>query len=159
MDVLINKGVEVIGIRNGFKWMSYDHQDGVAVIAEGLVLDMVHEDLAEIEDMGRDGHGNVRIAEVNIGEILKKLVEKRLRHFRLKATIVAKNIGHELRCADPISRRYIIRLSRDNFTDPQDLEKFAANVGISPRAFSNEFGYLVKNEPCLVCTEPDDKTS
>jgi hypothetical protein len=50
----------------------------------------------------RDAHGNVRIAEVNIGEILKTEVNKRLKTFGLKTTIVAKNIGYELRCADPI---------------------------------------------------------
>jgi len=42
----------------------------------------------------------VRIAEVNIGEILKAAVQKRLKEFGLKATIAAKNIGYELRCAD-----------------------------------------------------------
>ena len=52
--------------------------------------------------MERDAHGNVRIAEVNIGEILKAEVSKRLKSFGIKATIVAKNIGYELRCADPI---------------------------------------------------------
>jgi len=29
-------------------------------------------------------------------------VQKRLKEFGLKATIAAKNIGYELRCADPI---------------------------------------------------------
>src|SRR5438445_421185 len=53
-------------------------------------------------EIERDTHGNVRIAEVNIGEILKAAVQKRLKQFELKATIAAKNIGYELRCADPI---------------------------------------------------------
>jgi 6-phosphofructokinase 1 len=74
----------------------------VAVIAEGLVLDLDPEDLAHLEDVERDAHGNVRIAEVNIGEILKAAVQKRLKQFGIKTTIVAKNIGYELRCADPI---------------------------------------------------------
>jgi 6-phosphofructokinase 1 len=39
---------------------------------------------------------------VNIGEILKAQVSKRLKEFGIKATLVAKNIGYELRCADPI---------------------------------------------------------
>jgi 6-phosphofructokinase 1 len=60
------------------------------------------EDLAQLEDVEKDAHGNVRIAEVNIGEILKAEVVKRLKTFGLKSTIVAKNIGYELRCADPI---------------------------------------------------------
>ena len=44
----------------------------------------------------------MRIDEVNISEILKAQVRARLKPFGLKATIVAKNIGYELRCADPI---------------------------------------------------------
>ena len=72
------------------------------MIAEGLVLDIPTEDLAQLEDVERDAHGHVRIAEVNIGEILKAQVQERLRQFGIKTTIVAKNIGYELRCADPI---------------------------------------------------------
>ena len=84
------------------KRMSYGRRDGVAVIGEGVVLHVLEDDLAELKDVERDDHGHVRIAEVNIGEILKAQVTKRLREFGLKTTIVAKNIGYELRCADPI---------------------------------------------------------
>ena len=84
------------------KRQSYGRRDGVAVIAEGLVLSIDPEDLAQVGDIEKDAHGNVRIAEVNIGEILKAAVSERLREFGLKTTIVAKNIGYELRCADPI---------------------------------------------------------
>ena len=84
------------------KRRSYDRRDGVAVLAEGVVLGIDPQDLAGIEDVERDTHGNVRIAEVNIGEILKTRVVERLRQLGLDATIVAKNIGYELRCADPI---------------------------------------------------------
>jgi 6-phosphofructokinase 1 len=84
------------------KRLSYGRRDGVAIVAEGLVLDLDPEDLAHLDDVERDAHGNVRIAEVNIGEILKVEVQKRLREFGIKPTIAAKNIGYELRCADPI---------------------------------------------------------
>jgi len=84
------------------KRLSYGRRDGVAVIAEGLVLDIEPEDLSQFQDVERDEHGHVRIAEVNIGEILKVEVQRRLAQFGLKTTIAAKNIGYELRCADPI---------------------------------------------------------
>jgi 6-phosphofructokinase len=84
------------------KRLSYGRRDGVAILAEGLVLDIPAEDLAQLDDVERDAHGNVRIAEVNIGEILKAQVQARLKQFNIKSTIVAKNIGYELRCADPI---------------------------------------------------------
>ena len=35
------------------------------------MLDIDPADLAALEDVERDAHGHVRIAEVNIGEILK----------------------------------------------------------------------------------------
>ena len=84
------------------KRLSYGRRDGVAVIAEGLVLDIEPDDLAQIKEVERDAHGHVRIAEVNIGEILKAEVQKRLKKLGIKTTIAAKNIGYELRCADPI---------------------------------------------------------
>jgi 6-phosphofructokinase 1 len=84
------------------KRLSYGRRDGVAMIAEGVVLDVDPSDLAALDEVERDAHGNVRIAEVNIGEILKVQVAARLKELRMKATLVAKNIGYELRCADPI---------------------------------------------------------
>ena len=84
------------------KRLSYGRRDGVAVIAEGLVLGIDPADLERLEEVERDSHGHIRIAEVNIGEILKSEVQKRLAAFALKTTIAAKNIGYELRCADPI---------------------------------------------------------
>ncbi|MBI3771069.1 MAG: 6-phosphofructokinase [Deltaproteobacteria bacterium] len=84
------------------KRLSYGRRDGIAVIAEGVVLGIDPTDLAHLDDVERDTHGNVRIAEVDLGEILKRAVQARLREFGLKETIVAKNIGYELRCADPI---------------------------------------------------------
>ena len=85
------------------KRLSDGRRDGVAVIAEGVVLE--HRPggpRASSTDVERDAHGHVRIAEVNIGEILKAPVQARLKQFGIKTTIVAKNIGYELRCADPI---------------------------------------------------------
>ena len=84
------------------KRLSHGRRDGVAVIAEGLVLDLDPEDLAQLHDVERDAHGHVRLAEVNIGEILKAGVQSRLNDFGVKTTIAAKNIGYELRCADPV---------------------------------------------------------
>src|SRR5213075_49324 len=64
------------------KRLSYGRRDGVAVIAEGLVLDLDPKELEAVRDVERDSHGNVRIAEVNIGEILKAAVLERLRDFK-----------------------------------------------------------------------------
>jgi 6-phosphofructokinase 1 len=84
------------------KRLSYGRRDGVAVIAEGVVLGVNPEDLAGFAEAERDAHGHVRIDDVNLGEILKAEVMKRLKELGIKTTIAAKNIGYELRCADPI---------------------------------------------------------
>jgi 6-phosphofructokinase 1 len=84
------------------KRLSYGKSDGVAVLAEGLVEHLDPKDLEELVTVERDAHDNIRIAEINFGEILKSKVQERLKDFNLKVTIVAKNIGYELRCADPI---------------------------------------------------------
>jgi 6-phosphofructokinase 1 len=84
------------------KRLSYGRRDGVAVIAEGVVLGIDPQDFENFDDVERDAHGHVRIAEVNIGEMLKRAVQRRLKEFDLATTIVEKNIGYELRCADPV---------------------------------------------------------
>src|SRR6195256_2953487 len=81
------------------------------MIAEGVVLDVEPNDLSSLHEVERDAHGNIRIAEVNIGEILKAQVAARLKEFGVKTTIVAKNIGYELRCADPVP--YDMEYARD----------------------------------------------
>ena len=84
------------------KRLASGRRDGVAIIAEGVVLDVAEGDLAGLHEVERDAHGHLRIAEVNLGEILKAQVIQRLRAFGIQTTIAAKNIGYELRCADPI---------------------------------------------------------
>ncbi|MFI5397033.1 MAG: diphosphate--fructose-6-phosphate 1-phosphotransferase [Candidatus Binatia bacterium] len=84
---------------------------GVAVIAEGLVLDIDPQDLAGLENVERDAHGNIRLAEIDIGDMLKRAVVRRLAEFGIKTTVAAKNIGYELRCADPIP--YDMEYTRD----------------------------------------------
>jgi ATP-dependent phosphofructokinase / diphosphate-dependent phosphofructokinase len=95
---------QVVDILAGaiIKRLSYGRPDGTAVLAEGLVEHLHEEDLAAVASAERDPHGNLRIDEINLGEVLKAKVQERLRQFGIKTTIVAKNIGYELRCTDPI---------------------------------------------------------
>jgi ATP-dependent phosphofructokinase / diphosphate-dependent phosphofructokinase len=93
------------------KRLAGNRPDGVAVIAEGLVERLEESDLAGLAGVERDAHGHLRIAEVAFGDILKERVQKRLAEFKVKTTIVSKNIGYELRCADPIP--YDMEYARD----------------------------------------------
>ncbi len=109
------------------KRLAYGRRDGVAVIAEGVVLSIEPEDLEHFDEIERDAHGHVRIAEVNIGEMLKRAVQERLREFGLTTTIVEKNIGYELRCADPV---------------PQDME-YTRDLGYCAAKYLLEGGNAV----------------
>jgi 6-phosphofructokinase 1 len=84
------------------KRLAHGRPDGVAVLAEGLVEILPESDLAELAKVERDAHDHIRIAEINFGDILKNEVQKRLAEFKIKTTVVPKNIGYELRCADPV---------------------------------------------------------
>jgi 6-phosphofructokinase 1 len=84
------------------KRIAYGRQDGVAILAEGLLELLPREDIAALAGVERDEHDNLRMAEINLGDIVKAEVARRLSGFGVKMTIVAKNIGYEVRCADPI---------------------------------------------------------
>ena len=119
------------------KRLSYGKSDGVAILAEGLVERLDTSDLESLVDIERDAHDNIRIAEINFGEILKYKVQEKLREYGLKVTIVAKNIGYELRCADPIP--YDMEYTRDlGFSAAQ----FIINGG-SGAMVSIQNGYFV----------------
>jgi ATP-dependent phosphofructokinase / diphosphate-dependent phosphofructokinase len=83
------------------KRLADGRQYGVAVLAEGLGLSIDPADLSNLETE-RDEHGHVRLAEVDLGDMVKKEVQARLGTLGIKITIASKNIGYELRCADPI---------------------------------------------------------
>ncbi len=84
------------------KRLSVGRADGVAVLAEGLAELLDPQEVSELGTIDRDQHGHLRLDELNLGDILKREVTKRLGEFKIKSTIVAKNIGYELRCTDPI---------------------------------------------------------
>jgi ATP-dependent phosphofructokinase / diphosphate-dependent phosphofructokinase len=84
------------------KRLAHGRDDGVAVLAEGLVEVLDPADIAGLEGVARDEHGHIRIADVDIGSIVKSAVLKKLAALGIESTIVSKNIGYELRCADPI---------------------------------------------------------
>ncbi len=192
------------------KRLSYGRPDGVVILAEGLVESLDIKDLEGLINIERDAHDNIRLAEVNFGEILKFRVQDELKKFGIKSTVVAKNIGYELRCADPIpfdmeytrdlgycaaqylldggnsamvsiqegkfvpmlfkdiidpetgktkvrmvdvnaeyyqiSRRYMLRLTKEDFDDPHELAKFAATAGISLEEFRNRFQFIARSD-------------
>jgi ATP-dependent phosphofructokinase / diphosphate-dependent phosphofructokinase len=80
--------------------MGRDH--GVAVLAEGIAEKCELDELSDLPDVERDVAGRIRLPELQIERVLKDLVMKNLKTMGIKASIVEKNIGYELRAAPPI---------------------------------------------------------
>jgi 6-phosphofructokinase 1 len=193
------------------KRLAEGRKDGVAVLAEGLAESIPESELARLGPIERDEHDHVRFAELDLGRGVKKLLETRLRGLGIGTSVVAKDIGYELRCAEPIpfdieytrdlgycaakflieggsnamislqggnfvpvpfdtmldpqtrrtrvrlldvrstryaiARRYMIRLRRDDFDNPQKLARIAAAAGLTAGQFRERFGAAVRHEP------------
>jgi 6-phosphofructokinase 1 len=84
------------------KRQSQGRRDGTAVLAEGLAERLAADDLAASGAIERDEHGHMRLAEINLASIVKTRLQARLAPLRVHPTLVVKEIGYELRCADPI---------------------------------------------------------
>ncbi|MDQ6768095.1 MAG: 6-phosphofructokinase [Candidatus Eremiobacteraeota bacterium] len=80
-----------------------DHDHGVAVIAEGLAEQLDPKELGTFKDVARDAYGNVRLADIDLGDIIKQSVSSALKELDIDTTVVVKDIGYELRCAKPLA--------------------------------------------------------
>jgi 6-phosphofructokinase 1 len=196
---------------------------GVAVLAEGLLEAIGEKALEAMINTGvlgrygkvsRDPHGHLRLGEIEFGRMIRDLLMPRIEQFDLQTAVIDKDLGYELRCADPIpfdaeytrdlgygavkflrsdeagrggavisfvggrmlplpfddiinpktgrmlprkvdvdgeayecARRYMIRLERRDFEDPEQLAKLAATVKMTPEQFRKRFGYLADVEP------------
>jgi 6-phosphofructokinase len=214
------------------KRASRDRHHGVVVLAEGLIEAIGAEGLVAglrkflepsgIDKMlqgghlgpyGRitlDEHNHLRLGNIAFGRMINDLCTARLADFHLKTTFIDKDLGYELRCADPIpfdaeytrdlgygavrflrsprsaetgaiisyiegrlvplpfeemlnpetgkmrtrrvnvdgegyqcARRYMIRLEKSDFEDPEQLALLARTAGLTPEQFRDRFAYLV----------------
>ncbi|NGO38631.1 6-phosphofructokinase [Limisphaera ngatamarikiensis] len=84
---------------------------GVVVLAEGLIEAMGEQGLknavpgGQLERYGRvirDDHGHLRLGEIAFGRLVKDTLMARLEPLGLKISFIDKDLGYELRCADPI---------------------------------------------------------
>ncbi|HTG01168.1 MAG TPA: diphosphate--fructose-6-phosphate 1-phosphotransferase [Nitrospirota bacterium] len=96
---------KVLAILEGaiIKRLANGRNHGVAVIAEGVATRFDPDELTFLKDVPRDDHGNIRLAEIPLGDMLKQRVSAGLESIGVKMTIIAKDIGYELRCHPPIS--------------------------------------------------------
>jgi len=116
---------------------------GVAVLAEGLLESIGEEGLEEIMARGqlgrygrirRDEHGHLRLGEIEFGRMVRDRVEERLHELGLSMSFVDKDLGYELRCADPIP--FDAEYTRDlgygavKFLQSEDASRFGAIISI-----------------------------
>jgi len=114
---------------------------GVVVLAEGLIESMGKEGLLaampsdQLQRYGkvvRDDHGHLRLGEIEFGRLMKDIVTARLEQLGLKMTLIDKDLGYELRCADPIP--FDAEYTRDlgygavKFLLSPDAEKFGSVI-------------------------------
>lgn len=192
---------------------------GVAVLAEGLLEAIGEEGLLECMSTAqlgrygqiiRDPHGHLRLGEIEFGRMIKDRLSAKLDELNLPMTLIDKDLGYELRCADPIpfdaeytrdlgygavkflrsqeagkfgaiislvgghleplpfdqmidpqtlrmqtrrvnvkgegyecARRYMIRLERRDFDNPQRLARLASAAGMTAELFRRRFEYIL----------------
>ncbi len=84
---------------------------GVAVLAEGLLESIGDEGLARMVESGeigrygkvaRDPHGHLRLGEIEFGRMIRDRLSAKLDEFGLTMPLIDKDLGYELRSADPI---------------------------------------------------------
>jgi len=83
---------------------------GLAVLAEGLLesigeeglIQSLGDNLIRFGEVVRDDFGHLRLGEIEFGRLIKYRVTERLKDLGIKITMIDKDLGYELRCADPI---------------------------------------------------------
>ncbi len=75
---------------------------GVALLSEALVERFDPAEVEELQDVDRDAQGNIRVTEIDLGRKVVNEVTLRLEKRGIKASVVNKTIGYELRCANPL---------------------------------------------------------
>ena len=81
------------------------------MLAEGLIEAMGEAGLVKALQGGpmerygtikRDDHGHLHLGEIEFGRMMRDLLIERLEKLGVKLTLIDKDLGYELRCADPI---------------------------------------------------------
>jgi len=83
---------------------------GLAVLAEGLMEEIGEDNLRAVMaknpgkfgDIELDAFGHLRLGEIEFGRMVRTSIAARLKQLGLKFDMIDKDLGYELRCADPI---------------------------------------------------------
>ncbi|MEZ6141111.1 MAG: diphosphate--fructose-6-phosphate 1-phosphotransferase [Zavarzinella sp.] len=120
-----------------------DKNYGVAVLAEGLIeaigekglINAIGADKLKLYGkIERDDHNHLRLGELDFGRIVKDYLGARLSELGLKVDFISKDLGYELRSADPIP--YDAEYTRDlgfgamRFLSSDEATKYGAIISI-----------------------------
>jgi 6-phosphofructokinase 1 len=83
------------------KRLSLGKDFGVCVISEGVAQRLRSSDFHFIDKVGRDEHGNIKLADVPLGAVVRQELEKSLTSLGINMKLIAKDIGFELRACPP----------------------------------------------------------
>jgi ATP-dependent phosphofructokinase / diphosphate-dependent phosphofructokinase len=83
---------------------------GVAVLAEGLMeligeerlRTLMEKNPGKFGNIELDAFGHLRLGEIEFGRMIRTMIASRLKEIGMKFDMVDKDLGYELRCADPI---------------------------------------------------------
>ena len=83
---------------------------GIAVLAEGLMENigekkiraLMEKNPGKFGEVVLDDHGHLRLGEIEFGRMVRTTVSQRLAALGLELSMIDKDLGYELRCADPI---------------------------------------------------------
>jgi 6-phosphofructokinase 1 len=75
---------------------------GVAILAEGISEKFDLEELRHYEDVEKNEKGELKLSEIQLGRLLRNFVNETLKSMGIEVGIFEKNIGYELRAANPI---------------------------------------------------------
>jgi 6-phosphofructokinase len=116
---------------------------GVAVLAEGLLEAIGESGLVECMSTAqlgrygqivRDPHGHLRLGEIEFGRMINDRLSAKLEEMNLPVTLIDKDLGYELRCADPIP--FDAEYTRDlgygavKFLRSEEAGKFGAIISL-----------------------------
>lgn len=116
---------------------------GIAILAEGLIEAIGEQGLAAVMDAGqlgrygtisRDDHGHMRLGEIEFGRMIRDRLTDRAREIGLPLSLIDKDLGYELRCADPIP--YDAEYTRDlgygavKFLRSEEAGKYGAIISL-----------------------------
>ncbi len=145
-------------------------------MAEGIAERLHPEVLKDFANSSFDAYGHLHLADIPLGWILRDRLREALDGLGIKTTVVAKDIGYELRCAKPVpfdveytrtlgygAVRYLLGggsgaliaitggrvtpVTLDELKDPQTGRIRVRMVDVATESFEVARSYMIRLEP------------